>query len=34
MIHLFLNMAGMVDQGKQAFAQIGAELRKAFNLNS
>lgn len=30
MIHLFLMMSGMMDQSKQAFAQIGAELRKAF----
>ncbi len=29
MIHLFLNMAGMLDQGKQALVQIGTELQKA-----
>lgn len=31
MIHLFLSMAGVVDQGKEAFAQIARELRKAFS---
>ncbi len=30
MIHLFLNMSGMLDQSKQAFVQIATELRKAF----
>jgi len=29
MIHLFLSMSGVLDQSKQALAQISAELRKA-----
>lgn len=31
MIHLFLSMSGVLDQSKQAFAQIATELRKAFS---
>ena len=30
MMHGFINMSGVLDQSKQAFSQIAAELHKAF----